>query len=315
MTLGSTGGSTGAPARVGEGRGRAGPASPLVTIGVPVFNEERTIEAALDVLLAQDHANLEILVSDNASTDGSAAICSRVAARNPRVRVWRNERNLGSIANFAILGERARGEYFMWASAHDVHAPSFVSRCLEPLEADPAVVLAYPLAHWVDADGDRGADLVPLQDTRHLDRLSRLQAVLWTLGYAYPIYGLIRTAALRRLDLRWVCLGQDQVHLAELALLGTFACVGEHLLGVRHRPADGWAQMLHRCTARRVSPLEAEWLLARMVLGQLRAVFRSRVSLSGACLASLTVLTSFVGRRRRLVPELWRSAAAYRRQA
>jgi glycosyltransferase involved in cell wall biosynthesis len=125
---------------------------PLVTIGVPVYNGERFLEATLDCLLAQTYRNIEIIVSDNASTDGTAAICARYAQRDRRVQHARTEINVGASGNIRRLAGMLRGEYFKLSNADDLVEPEFVARCVEVLESDPTVALVCTLSRLIDMD-------------------------------------------------------------------------------------------------------------------------------------------------------------------
>src|ERR1035437_2690330 len=93
--------------------------SPTASIGMPVYNGEKYIREALDSLLAQTLADFELIVSDNASTDGTDAICLEYAARGSRIRHVRQSESRGATANFQPVLDKARGEYFMWAAADD----------------------------------------------------------------------------------------------------------------------------------------------------------------------------------------------------
>src|SRR6266508_180906 len=94
--------------------------APLVSIGMPVFNGQRFIRQALDSLLSMDYPNFELIISDNASTDGTAEICQDYAARDRRIRFYRNAKNEGAFGNFARVLALARGNYFMWAAHDDI---------------------------------------------------------------------------------------------------------------------------------------------------------------------------------------------------
>ena len=82
----------------------ASASKPLVSIGMPLHNEERFINAALESLRAQDYPNFEIIVSDNASTDRTFEICQQLAATDPRIRLERAQENRGATAGFSRLG-------------------------------------------------------------------------------------------------------------------------------------------------------------------------------------------------------------------
>lgn len=115
---------------------------PRLTIGMPVYNNARTIRASLDSLLAQTFADFELVISDNGSTDETGAICAAYAARDSRVRVIRQPVNLGPSMNFRAVLFEARTEYFMWAAGDDLWAPSFAERQIAALDADPALVMS-----------------------------------------------------------------------------------------------------------------------------------------------------------------------------
>ena len=109
---------------------------PQVSIGMPVFNGEKFICEALDSLLAQTFTDFELIISDNASTDGTEAICGEYAAKDSRIRYVRQAENLGPAANFKYVLDVAVGEYFMWAAADDLWAPNFIDKCRHMLIND-----------------------------------------------------------------------------------------------------------------------------------------------------------------------------------
>ncbi len=97
-----------------------GTAFPKISIGFPVYNGEKYMRDALDSLLAQTFGAFELIISDNASTDSTQAICQEYAARDPRIRYLRQTENLGAAGNFRfVLAEATACEYFMWAGADD----------------------------------------------------------------------------------------------------------------------------------------------------------------------------------------------------
>ena len=124
------------PAEPSLGTERAVMAEPLVSIGMPVYNGAATLREAMDSLRTQTHASLELIVSDNASTDDSLAIAEEAARRDPRIRVHRNPVNRGAAWNFRHVLELARGDYFLWASHDDRWLPRFVEANLDALRSD-----------------------------------------------------------------------------------------------------------------------------------------------------------------------------------
>ncbi|MEV4536398.1 glycosyltransferase [Asanoa sp. NPDC049518] len=201
-----------------------------VTIGVPVYNAARYLPVALDALRAQDHPDFEIVISDNASTDETWDICQSYAVADPRIRLWRNERNLGGHANFAKVVELASGELFKWAAYDDICRPGFVSACVAALDAaGPRAVLAYPKTVLIDEDGvELGAyaDKLDLRDQRAWKRLSGLAN---NISLCHAHFGVFRIDALRRTGLIRPFLSSDYTLMAEIAAIGEVHEVPERL--------------------------------------------------------------------------------------
>lgn len=202
---------------------------PRVSVALPVYNGERLLPRALDSLLAQDFEEFELIICDNASTDGTAELCLAYAAKDPRIRYVRNERNIGVFPNFNKVVELARGEYFKWAAHDDWCDPRFLGRCVQILDRRPEVALCVTQATQVD---EQGSPLVvnfrPL-DLRSSDPAERFRTVLWSPAAVYPIYGVIRTSVLRRSRLFRSHSGADRIIIAELSLLGQIWQVPEPL--------------------------------------------------------------------------------------
>src|SRR5690348_16440326 len=91
---------------------------PRVSIGLPVFNGENFIADAIASVLGQTLTYVELVIQDNASTDRTAEICADFAARDRRVRYFRNPTNLGLAPNYNLAFHNSRGHYFKWL-AHD----------------------------------------------------------------------------------------------------------------------------------------------------------------------------------------------------
>lgn len=126
--------------------------APVVSIGLPVYNGGEALRRALDSLLAQIYESLEIVISDNASTDETEAICRDYAARDRRVRYLRNDTNIGAVANFNRAFELTCGSYFMWASHDDTWSPEYVATCMERHHRLPGLALVGTEAELTDPD-------------------------------------------------------------------------------------------------------------------------------------------------------------------
>lgn len=105
--------------------------SALVSAVMPCFNAARFLDAALDSLLRQTHAELEVVAVDDGSTDATAAILERRARFDPRIRVVRLERNQGIVAALNRGLDEARGAFIARLDADDVALPERLAVQLE----------------------------------------------------------------------------------------------------------------------------------------------------------------------------------------
>lgn len=126
---------------------------PLVSVLIPAWNRERYIEAAVRSALAQTMGDLEVIVSDNASTDNTCSIVEMLAREDARVRLIRQEKNLGPVANWRACAAAARGKYAKILWSDDVDAPEFLRRATEALEANPSAKLYLTNASLINSSG------------------------------------------------------------------------------------------------------------------------------------------------------------------
>ncbi len=211
---------------------------PLVSIGMPIFNAENYLRKALDGILSQTFSNFELIISDNASTDATEAICREYASQDNRIKYYRNETNLGASRNFNRVFELSQGKYFKWASHDDVCAPEYIEQCIDVLERQPYIVLCYPKANTIDEQGKITGTYTENLNIRSSKPHERLHQLLETYGWyhATQAFGLMRTSALKMTLLIGNYPHADRVLLAELALLGEFYEVPEYLFYRRVHP-------------------------------------------------------------------------------
>lgn len=223
--------------------------APAITVGLPVYNGQAYLRDALDSILAQTFEDFELIVSDNASTDETGAILADYAERDSRVRVVTQSVNGGAAANYNTLVDLARGRYFKWAAHDDVLGETFLERCIVLLEKSAdTTVIAFPRTHWIRSDGTSIGDYTdPLPWTPGGSPSQRLRDLLADQKYSYllkcsPIFGLIRTDALRKTRCIQSFMSSDRVSLIELALLGDWVEVPEFLFRRRLHEQTSLAQ-------------------------------------------------------------------------
>ena len=123
----------------------------LVSVGVPTYNRAATfLRETIDSILKQTYKNLEIIISDNASTDDTEKVCREYAARDKRVKYLRQKNNIGPTANSNALHKGVRGDYFLQVCDDDILAPTFVEKCAGRLLTHPEAAVA--MTNFVEFD-------------------------------------------------------------------------------------------------------------------------------------------------------------------
>jgi len=204
---------------------------------MPVHNGAKYVAQAIESILGQTYSDLELVISDNASTDETETLCRRYQASDPRVRYYRNEQNVGASPNFGRVLELARGELFRWAAADDLLEPTCIERCVEALDGDPSAVLSHTDVRIIDEAGEVILDYrYPPGHAASEDPVDRYRDVLLLDRWCAELFALVRADVLRStrgLD-RYVA--SDRILRAELALRGRYAMVGELLFLNRDHP-------------------------------------------------------------------------------
>lgn len=170
-------------------------AHPVISIGMPVYNGAAHLAQALDSLLAQSFTDFEIIVSDNCSTDATPQIIAEYAARDPRIRVFRQLENIGGLPNFRFVLQEAKGDYYMWAAYDDWHDPNYLEALQGALAANPDLQMAVPRIVRKRMDGTI-AGIVATPLLRDRARIRRI-IVMLSLSRGGMFYGLYRTQAIR----------------------------------------------------------------------------------------------------------------------
>jgi glycosyltransferase involved in cell wall biosynthesis len=189
-------------------------AMPRVSIGVPVYNGGRFLERALQCLVSQTFSDIEIIISDNASTDNTSEIIERFSAIDSRIRVIRQPVLIEAIENFNAVVKEAAGEFFMWAASDDEWEPKWIEKLLAEMQ-DPSVCLAF--GHLVNIDKDgvviKKYKFIPFYGNALLQRLQYYFRDEHD-GKANIIYGIYRTSVIKKNPFREIlgCVDGSDVH-------------------------------------------------------------------------------------------------------
>jgi len=118
-----------------------------ITVGMTAYNSEKFIGDSIESLLAQTTRDIKILISDDASNDGTEEVCKRYMAIDSRICYVKQNKNLGPRANFEFVFKKCDTEYFMWASHDDVWCPTFIEKCILELETNPDA--GFVITRWI----------------------------------------------------------------------------------------------------------------------------------------------------------------------
>ncbi|OLF15709.1 glycosyltransferase family 2 protein [Actinophytocola xanthii] len=258
---------------------------PRLSIGLPVYNGEEYLAESLEALLGQSYEDFELIITDNASTDGTEEICRRYAARDSRISYHRLPVNIGAAPNHNHVLTLARGELFKWASHDDLYGRDLLAVCVEALDAHPEVVLAHTWNATIDSSGRVIAPFDYRMPTDSPSPSERFAGLLFASG-GDDFYGVMRTDVLRRVRPHDSYHHADRTFVAEIAMHGPFHQVPELLYFRRDHPTR--AERAHpsvRSRCANLDPRRADRLrhpvvrlLGEYVLGFVGLVHRAPIS-------------------------------------
>jgi glycosyltransferase involved in cell wall biosynthesis len=217
---------------------------PRVVACMPAYASVVFITPVLESLAAQTYPNLELLISVDVCSDGTAELYERFAETHANVRVIRQTERQGWVGNSNALLEAAHGAYLFFAFHDDPLEPTYVARLVDELDQNPRAVVAF-----TDVDTNHGPMTYPYLDDV-ASRFERVRRLLFVEGtWWVPLRGLVRIAAVRQLGgMRRLAYGEfstDLPWLLRLALLGEFVRIPERLIHKELREAGlaaSWKQ-------------------------------------------------------------------------
>lgn len=203
---------------------------PLVTIAIPLYNEEKFILETVYSAINQTYKNIEIIISDNCSTDCSSEKIIEVVQKNTNVQLIKHPVNIGATANFNFLKNEAKGEYFMWLGAHDVISKNYIENSIKVLDQNLGIVMAFHNA--VFFSGTLNLENLQGDASSNIDTMSykksrgRMYAVISNLEFCSAIHGVFRTKILNG-DLVEDVQGPDNLMLFTTAEFGHFKKINQ----------------------------------------------------------------------------------------
>jgi glycosyltransferase involved in cell wall biosynthesis len=255
---------------------------PRLSIGLPVYNGEKYLAEAIESLLGQSYEDFELIISDNASTDGTAEICRRYEKQDSRIRYVRQQRNIGLIPNHQFVIRQARGELFKFAAHDDLYGRDLLKLCIDALDEHPQAVCTHSWTVIIDDSA------TPIRLLRYPDATASPQAPERFRGMLFDgkgdyTYAVIRTDVLRSRPLQDSYHNSDRTWITELALQGPFYQVPDYLYFRRDHLNEPRLTVRERCAildGRRADKLRhpAVRLYGEYMWGYLSAIHRAPLS-------------------------------------
>ena len=201
----------------------------LLTIGMPVYNEEKYIAETIESLLLQTYKDFILIISDNGSTDQTSEICNKYAAKDRRIKYIRHDRNMGGFYSFKYILDRINTPFFMLAGGHDKWHPQFIEKLL-PIIRKEDLVLIYPKAREIEINGAMGSVYEEDYTTAKIDNpASRYSYVLKNMGTCNVIHGIWKTKAIKDCNVKKPTIAGDVLILLKASFLGKFKQKKEEL--------------------------------------------------------------------------------------
>jgi len=196
---------------------------PKVSVGMPIRNGGELLQRALESVLNQTFTDIEIIISDNGSTDGSTELLKSYAKLDNRIRYFFQDPQLSVLANFDFVRQEARGEYFFWAAHDDFRSSDFISVLLNAIENDRNSVLAFCDVVLIDSNSKISSCPNPDFHTEGLSIYKRIKKE--SAIHCYHIYGLWRLSDLMKIPLPDCAFGPDKAFLLSASIIGPFLYV------------------------------------------------------------------------------------------
>lgn len=190
---------------------------PLVSIGIPSYNRVSSIERTIKSIVNQTYKNLEIIISDNCSTDKKIDyIIDFYCEKDPRIIYKKQEKNLGATKNFSFLLDIACGEYFMWMADDDYISIDYVEKIMNSFDENREYTLIGGQGYFVDPYGKKiKNETMCIEMEKSTERfMTYLNAVQSNSIF----YGIFRKNDVDKYNMDFY--GSDWLHVARLAYKG-----------------------------------------------------------------------------------------------
>lgn len=190
---------------------------PLITVAIPTHNRAKDLVRAVQSVQLQNYPRIEILISDNDSSDETAEICQSLAQADPQIRLFRHSPDIGPLRNFAFLKAQSRGDFFMWLADDDWLEPEILSRYVTFLMAHPDYVMVSGIVRYWHEEKvyleERGFSF---EQEKEVERIGAFYRKVDAGGV---FHGLLRGTVVPEIEVRNI-LGSDWAFISDLLVHG-----------------------------------------------------------------------------------------------
>jgi len=207
-------------------------ALPLVSVGIPTYNRPYGLQRTLNCITQQTYRNLEIIVSDNCSTDPEIDVIVRnFISKDCRIQYFKQDFNKGPAFNFKFVLEKASGKYFMWAADDDGWEPEFIRSLVIPMEENACISVSMSGVKRIDEFGNF-FDITRFNEFRY-EKYNQFKMALYGASHdniTFYMYGLFRLKVIKQFYTNFDnTYGKDLVLICEMLMSTRFYYVDEIL--------------------------------------------------------------------------------------
>jgi len=242
---------------------------PLVSVGIPTYNRASTLVKSIESVLQQTYRNIEVIISDNASTDETQSICEKFCNLDQRIIYIRQEANLGAANNFNAVLKAAKGEYFMWLGDDDWISPNYIYECMDIFTQNSDYALVAGIANYYFGEKYLGeGTVINLEEANDCDRLLSYYRQVSDNGV---FYGLMRREDIANIPMR-TTMGGDWLMIAALSFLGKVKTITKVSVNRQTRENDTFEKLASRLG---LSSFHAKYPTLSISLSAARDIFEN----------------------------------------
>ena len=266
----------------------------LISVGIPIYNGIEVLERSVESIINQTYQNIEIIIVDDKSNDGSYELLKKLYSSNDKIKILQNNENIGLTENCNKIFNLSSGKYFFWNAQDDFRDNTYIAKCLDKMEKHPNASLcnSYTAVFYKDPK-----KIMHINNLNSLENNKKILSRYWSLLRNYNdvnIYGFMRSSLLKKTNLWLPINGSANNLLFELLLLGEFVQIKEDLFfysgqSMYDRPTP--EEEYNRQSRKRKF---FRYPFLSLVVNQIKSIYRKKNSLHiKLLLITLVIIDSF----------------------